>query len=262
VVNVESTQIEILGTAVNVTQRPQAVAEILQRATLRQGGYICLANVHMCMEAIDDPDFLQVLQQAALVLPDGRPIFWAQRLLGAAAASQVRGFDLVLALCQQMQQQGLKLGLYGGQDQALLVQLKVKLLQHCPELQITYAYAPPFRPLTVAEDQLQIEAICASGVDVLLVGLGCPKQEWWMAAHQQQIPSVMLGVGAAFDFIAGRKLHAPKWLQSFGLEWLFRLLSEPRRLSGRYLKHNPRFMLRFLAQYFKMKFSRHHGSAD
>lgn len=295
-VNEQSMQVKILGTTVQISHVTQAVAQILQRVEQRvqrvdqqqnrqhklsedrhpqqleqiqqpelpqqAGGYVCLANVHMCMEAIDDSSFRQVLQQAALVLADGRPIFWAQRLLGATEASQVRGFDLVLALCHEMQAKGLKLGLYGGQDQTLLLQLKIKLLQQCPDLNIAYAYAPPFRPLTPEEDQQQMMAIQTAGVDVLLVGLGCPKQEWWMAAHQQQIGAVMLGVGAAFDFIAGRKVHAPRWLQSLGLEWLFRLLSEPRRLTGRYLKHNPRFMLRFAAQYFKMKFSRQKGAAD
>jgi N-acetylglucosaminyldiphosphoundecaprenol N-acetyl-beta-D-mannosaminyltransferase len=250
-------RIEILGAAIDVCHLTQAVAAIVERvpslSESPQGGYVCLANVHMCMEAIDKPEFLLVLRQASLVLADGRPIFWAQRLLGAATATQIRGYDLVLSLCQQMQAQGLRLGLYGGQDQALLEQLKVRLWQQFPDLNIAYAYAPPFRPLTAAEDQQQVAAIKASHIDVLLVGLGCPKQELWMADHQQQISAVMVGVGAAFDFIAGRKNHAPKVLQLLGLEWLFRLLSEPRRLTGRYLKHNPRFMLLFAAQYFRIK---------
>lgn len=257
VVSVVPQRVEILGAYVDVSHVKQAVSAILERVKAtpaqQQGGYVCLANVHMCMEAIDDPAFLNVLRQASWVLADGRPIFWAQRLLGAGAATQVRGLDLVHALCQQMQSQGLKLGLYGGQDQALLTQLKLRLLQQYPDLNISYAYAPPFRPLTVSEDQQQIAAINAAEVDVLLVGLGCPKQERWMADHQQQLSAMMLGVGAAFDFIAGRKLHAPKVLQFIGLEWFFRLLSEPRRLTGRYFKHNPRFMLLFAAQYFRIK---------
>jgi len=263
--NENAAQIAIVGCPVQISSLALAVEAITQlvvqttQVARQQGGYVCLANVHMCMEAIDDPAFLQVLQQAELVLADGRPIFWAQRLLGAEQAHQVRGLNLVLALCQQMQQQGLRLGIYGGQDDALLAQLKVQLLRHFPELNIVYAYAPPFRPLTATEDAAQIAAIQQAQVDVLLVGLGCPKQEYWMAAHRSQLSAVMLGVGAAFDFIAGRKAHAPRFLQALGLEWLFRLLSEPRRLSGRYLKHNPRFLLRFGLQYVRHIISRLSG---
>lgn len=278
-----SQQVAVIGCQIEISSVAQAVADILQLAPqampaeelptpqllqplqapqasqVRRGSYVCLANVHMCMEAIDDPAFAQVLQQAALVLADGRPVYWAQRLLGAAAAKQVRGLDLVLALCQSMQQKGLRLGIYGGQDEALLAQLKLHLLRQFSDLSIVYAYAPPFRPLTAAEDAVQVAAINAAKVDVLLVGLGCPKQECWMAAHQSELSAVMLGVGAAFDFIAGRKAYAPKFLQALGLEWLFRLLSEPRRLSGRYVKHNPRFILRFGAQYFRSIISRLSG---
>lgn len=259
-VNEDSQQIVIVGCPVQISSLAQAVDAITMRSQQRQGGYVCLANVHMCMEAIDDPVFLRVLQQAALVLADGRPIFWAQRLLGATKAQQVRGFNLVLALCAQIQQQELRLGFYGGQDDAVLAQLKLHLLRRFPQLNIVYAYAPPFRVLSAAEDQDQVAAIKAARVDILLVGLGCPKQEWWMAAHRSQLSAVMLGVGAAFDFIAERKAHAPAWLQAIGLEWLFRLLSEPRRLSGRYLKHNPRFMLRFGLQYVQSIISRLSGN--
>ncbi len=255
----ENQQISVLGTQVAISSLGHASAAVLQLVQ-QQGGYVCLANVHMCMEAIDEPKFAQVLQHAALVVADGRPIFWAQRLLGAAQAKQVRGLDLVLTLCQQMQQQGLRLGLYGGQDEALLIQLKTRLLQRYPELEIVYAYAPPFRPLTSDEDARQIAAITASKVDILLVGLGCPKQEYWMAAHRHKLSAVMLGVGAAFDFIAGRKSHAPRSMQALGLEWLFRLLSEPQRLTGRYLKHNPRFILRFSTEYFRRMISRFSGN--
>jgi N-acetylglucosaminyldiphosphoundecaprenol N-acetyl-beta-D-mannosaminyltransferase len=261
VVNDNSSQVDILGSPVQISSVTQAVATITTQSAQRQGGYVCLANVHMCMEALDDPAFLQVLQQASLVLADGRPIFWAQRLLGAKQAAQARGLDLVLALCQAMQKPGLRLGLYGGRDQTVLVQLKLKLLQQFPDLQIVYAYAPPFRPLTAAEDQQQIDAIQIAAVDILLVGLGCPKQEWWMAAHRTKLTAVMLGVGAAFDFIAGRKRHAPRLLQSMGLEWLFRLMTEPRRLAGRYLKHNPRFVLRFAKQYLRIKMNRQSGAS-
>lgn len=258
----EDQQISVLGTQVAISSLRHASQLALQLAQQQQGGYVCLANVHMCMEAEDEPKFAQVLKQAAFVVADGRPIFWAQRLLGATEAKQVRGLDLVLTLCQQMPKLGLRLGLYGGQDDSLLNQLKSRLLQQFPDLDIVYAFAPPYRPLTPEEDAEQIAAITSRQVDILLVGLGCPKQEYWMAAHRHQVSALMFGVGAAFDFIAGRKAHAPVILQRLGLEWLFRLLSEPQRLSGRYFKHNPRFVLRFGTAYIRSMISRLFGNKN
>ena len=123
-----------------------------------------------------------------------------------------------------------------------------------PKLDIAYSYAPPFRRLVNEENKKYVDAINNSGVNVLFVGLGCPKQEIWMAAHKEQVNCVMLGVGAAFDFIAGNKKNAPKWMQSIGLEWLFRFLCEPRRLWKRYLKHNPRFVYHFVLQLLGKKY--------
>lgn len=244
-------QQNVIGCQIDVSSVAAACDEIVALVEAKQRGYVCLANVHMCMEAWDQPAFAQVLQEALLVLPDGRPIFWAQRLLGQRQARQVRGLDLVLALCAKAEREGLRMGLFGGKDQELLTQLNMRLLCRFPLLQISYAYAPPFRPLTATETAQQVHAIHQAKVDILLVGLGCPKQELWMAQHQPQVNAVMLGVGAAFDFLAGQKLIAPRWLQQLGLEWMFRLLSEPSRLTGRYLRHNPRFILRFGLQYFR-----------
>jgi N-acetylglucosaminyldiphosphoundecaprenol N-acetyl-beta-D-mannosaminyltransferase len=236
-----------------------AVSSIVHLTQTSRRGYVCLANVHMCMTALDDADFAKVLAQASLVLADGRPVYWAQRLLGARTARQVRGVDLMLAVCAEAQQQGLKLGLYGGKDAELLQQLQQQLALRFPNLIISYAWAPPFRPLSAAEDASQCLAIEQAEVDILLVGIGCPKQEMWMASHQQ-LNAVMLGVGAAFDFVAGTKQQAPVLLQRFGFEWVHRLLSEPVRLSGRYLRNNPRFLLRFVGQWLQGCFGRHRDS--
>jgi N-acetylglucosaminyldiphosphoundecaprenol N-acetyl-beta-D-mannosaminyltransferase len=255
-----------------------ALSAIAQDLRQGQGGYVCLANVHMCMEAYDDPAFAEVLQHARYVLADGRPIFWAQKLLGAADVAQIRGFDLVLAICEMAAAQGLRLGLYGGLDQAVLQQLEQQLCQRFPALNIVYSYAPPYFSGPLPLDTPALALIKQQQVQILLVGLGCPKQERWMAMHQAHmaLPSsslcaaehlalsakqsqaepalpLMFGVGAAFDYLAGSKRHAPTWLQTFGLEWLYRLLLEPQRLTGRYLKHNPRFILHFGWQWIRSK---------
>ncbi len=243
-------QVNVVGCRVDVSSVSAAVSSIVHLTQTSRRGYVCLANVHMCMTALDDAEFAAVLSNASLVLADGRPVYWAQRLLGARAAGQVRGVDLMLAICAQAQQQGLKLGLYGGKDSALLQQLQQQLALRFPNLIISYAWAPPFRPLIAAEDAAQCQAIQQAEVDILLVGIGCPKQEMWMASHQQ-LNAVMLGVGAAFDFIAGTKQQAPVLLQRLGFEWIHRLFSEPVRLSGRYLRNNPRFLLRFIGQWLR-----------
>ena len=209
--------------------------------------YVCAANVHMCMEAFDDPAFRDVVNKADLVIPDGRPLVWAQRLLGADHAMQLRGMDLMLKLCESASRSGTAVGFYGGSE-AVLARLIAVLTAQFPGLNVALEIAPPFRQPTADEDRHYCEQINASGVRILFVGLGCPKQERWMAEHRDRLHCVMLGVGAAFDFIAGNKRHAPRWLQKAGLEWLFRLVSEPRRLWRRYLIQNPRFIWYFIGQ--------------
>ncbi|WP_175483611.1 WecB/TagA/CpsF family glycosyltransferase [Amphritea atlantica] len=211
--------------------------------------YVCVSNVHMCMEVFDSTEFRKVVNSADLVIPDGRPIFWAQKLLGAKDAQQVRGQDIMMALCQKSAESELKIGLYGGSSDMVLEQVKDQLNRTYPGIKLVYSYSPPFRALSPDEDAAVVTEINNAGVDVLFVGIGCPKQEYWMAEHKDRLRCVMLGVGAAYDFIAGSKKHAPRWMQKFGLEWLFRLVSEPKRLWKRYLKQNPRFIYYFLQQW-------------
>jgi N-acetylglucosaminyldiphosphoundecaprenol N-acetyl-beta-D-mannosaminyltransferase len=144
-------------------------------------------------------------------------------------------------VCRRAEERGLPVGLYGGTPEVLEA-LRGRLVERHPLLRIAFAASPPFRPLTPEEVASTLEAIEASGARILFVGLGCPKQERWMAAQRSGLPCVMVGVGAAFDFLAGAKRQAPRWLQGAGLEWLFRLASEPRRLWRRYLILNPRFL--------------------
>ncbi len=239
---------------VDLTNLKAAIDRVLQLVNGDLGSYVCVSNVHMCMEVFDSAEFAAVVNNADLVIPDGKPISWAQKLLGHSSAVQVRGQDIMNSLCELSGSKDLSIGFYGGSSDALLETVQDKLREIYFDININYAFSPPFRPLTGDEDVTVVDAINASGVDILFVGIGCPKQERWMTAHKDKLHCVMLGVGAAFDFIAGEKKHAPRWIQRIGLEWLFRMLLEPRRLWRRYFSTNPRFIWHFSKQYFAYKF--------
>jgi N-acetylglucosaminyldiphosphoundecaprenol N-acetyl-beta-D-mannosaminyltransferase len=195
----------------------------------------------MVMESYDGPAFRALVNAADLVTPDGMPLVWTLRRKGYPRQERVYGPELTLRVCQETAREGISVGFYGGHPEALKA-LVENLKARFPGLRVAYAYSPPFRPLTPEEDRAVVEAINTSGARILFVGLGCPKQERWMAEHRGRVKAVMLGVGAAFDHHAGRVRQAPPWMQRLGLEWAFRLLQEPRRLWKRYVKHNPRFL--------------------
>jgi len=244
---------KILTMDVDVTQLSSALKQTLTLSQAEHGAYVCVSNVHMCMETFDSIAFRKVVNNADLVIADGRPISWAQQLLGHEGAGQVRGQDIMIALCQQSHNSELSIGFYGGSSDRVLACVVDNLKKQFPHIKINYRFSPPFRALTTEEDQQIIANINNANVDVLFVGIGCPKQENWMAEHKAALNCVMLGVGAAFDFIAGDKKYAPRWIQKIGCEWLFRLVSEPKRLWKRYLKQNPRFVYHFAKQYIKYK---------
>jgi len=238
----------ILNMIVHVLSLDEAVKYVCEYSNQLKGYYICVANVHMVMEAFDSESFRTTVNQADLIIADGKPLSIAQKLLGHKDAAQVRGQDIMNALCAISGKKNINIGFYGGSSEAVLELVKANLLQQYSDIKITYSFSPPFRSLTGEEDIEVIKKINGAKVDVLFVGIGCPKQEMWMAEHKDKLNCVMLGVGAAFDFVAGNKKHAPRWIQSIGLEWLFRLLSEPKRLWKRYLKQNPRFIWYFTLQ--------------
>lgn len=240
---------KILRMGVDVANHEAVMTRLAELVRAGSGGYVCVSNVHMCMLAFDSPSFRQVVDEASLVVADGRPIYWGQKILGAKGASQVRGQDLMESICRRSAKENLKVGLYGGASAEILARTSAQLRRKFPGVKIVYEHSPPFKPLTPEQDQQVVENIQSAEVDVLFVGIGCPKQEIWMANHKDGLDCVMLGVGAAFDFIAGSKKHAPSWLQVIGLEWLFRLGCEPRRLFVRYLKQNPRFLFYFGLQW-------------
>jgi N-acetylglucosaminyldiphosphoundecaprenol N-acetyl-beta-D-mannosaminyltransferase len=232
----------VLGIVIDRISRADAAALICSWASAHAARSVLLVNVHMTMEAVDDPAFRTVMRTADLALADGTPLFWTLRSRGYRDVRHVRGQDLVLEVCAQAEAQGLRLGLYGTTDAVLSV-ARAELASRFPKLEIVYAYAPPFRPLSEEEDRAVVEAIAASGAQILLVALGCPKQEKWMAAHRDAVPAVMIGAGAAIDMLGGLQPVAPRWMQASGLEWLFRLASDPARLWRRYARHNLRFLV-------------------
>jgi N-acetylglucosaminyldiphosphoundecaprenol N-acetyl-beta-D-mannosaminyltransferase len=213
-------------------------------AVIAGGGrsYVCVANVHTVMASQEDDELRAALDQASMTVPDGQPLVWAMNLHGAHLSSRVYGPDLMARYCERSAKTGVRMYLYGGRNQGALVQLTLELRRAYPGIKIVGGYSPPYRPLS-AEEQARVAAeIDASEADVVWVGIGVPKQEKWMAQMRPQLKAPLLvGVGAAFDFHAGLVPQAPSWMQRLGLEWMYRLLHEPRRLWRRYLQYNPRF---------------------
>lgn len=245
--------VDVLGLPVCVTSKADAADMIIERALAGQAGYYCFVNTHMCVEANANREFMSLLRRATGLFADSRPVYWYQlwrKQPSAAVAEQVRGVDLMRRLCAKAAADGVPIGLWGGNDDDVLSKLKQQLTLEYPGLNVVFAVAPPFVPLTDSERSDVATTICSSGAKLLFVGLGCPKQERWMAQFAQ-LPLQMLGVGAAFDFLALRRREAPVLLQRVGFEWLFRLSQEPSRLLWRYLKNNTQFVLLIIKYCFK-----------
>jgi N-acetylglucosaminyldiphosphoundecaprenol N-acetyl-beta-D-mannosaminyltransferase len=240
---------------VDQVEAPDAVALVTEWATQApaRARYVCAANVHMAMVARDHPDYAAVVNGADLVVPDGVPMVWALRLLGLPQRRRVRVTpDALLDLLRACAGRGVRVGLYGGAP-ATLAAMRDALRAAVQGLAITYTCSPPFRPMTPEEDAAAVREIEDAGVRLLLVGLGCPKQERWMAAHKDSLHCVMIGVGAAFPLLAGEVPDAPLWMRDSGLEWTFRLGTQPARLWRRYLYHNPRFVAHFALQLWRAR---------
>lgn len=241
----------ILGTTVHPTTYHDATTLILEWAAMG-GRTVCLANVHMVMEAYDDPVYQVAVNGADLVAPDGIPLVWVLRRMGHGLKDRVYGPTLTLRVLGAAARQEVPVGFYGATPEVLAA-LIANVRQQFPGLCVAYSHSPPFREPTLEEDDAAVRNINASGARILFVGLGCPKQELWMHKHKGRVRAVMLGVGAAFDFHAGATPQAPGWMQDRGLEWLFRLCIEPRRLWKRYLRHNPRFVIFSILELWGLK---------
>lgn len=242
----------ILGSRVDATSYDDAAERILRWSRSEESRYVCVAAVSTVMIGHDEPAFRDIINGADLVTPDGMPLVWALRRLEIPTASRVRGTDLTIAVLSKAAEAGIPVGFYGG-DAAVLSILVHKVLARWPRLKVAYSYSPPFRALSGMEDEEIVTDIRRSGARILFVGLGCPKQERWIAAHRGKIQGVMVGVGAAFDFLSGTKPEAPRLMQRGGLEWVFRLATEPRRLWKRYLTQNPRYLALIVRQLWAEK---------
>jgi N-acetylglucosaminyldiphosphoundecaprenol N-acetyl-beta-D-mannosaminyltransferase len=249
--------VEVLGVPLRLTDYEQTVDWIDWMIQTGGRGFVCACNVHTVMASAEDPELRAALLASSLNVPDGQPLVWAINALGHALADRVYGPELMSRACERAAASAQRFYLYGGRNQGALVQLALNLRERYPGLRIVGGYSPPHRPLTGQERSAVVEEINRSRAEVVWVGIGVPKQEKWMAQMRPELEApVLVGVGAAFDFLAGLVPQAPNWIQRAGLEWAYRLAHEPRRLGRRYLRYNPRFVSAFARQ-----LAAHHRSA-
>jgi len=240
--------VNVLGVGVSAINMERALAAIAGAIERREKGYICVTGVHGVSEAQSDEDFRRILNRAFLCTPDGMPLVWVGRRRGESLMDRVYGPDLMLAVMERSESAGWRHFFYGGANGAAAA-LRDRLRGRFPKIDVTGVYEPPFRPLNAEERADLQRQIAVARPDIMWIGLSTPKQEKFMAEYSPQLnTTLMIGVGAAFDIHSGKVRQAPYWMQRSGLEWLFRLGCEPRRLWKRYLKNNPLFVLRLLGQ--------------
>jgi N-acetylglucosaminyldiphosphoundecaprenol N-acetyl-beta-D-mannosaminyltransferase len=241
-------RVDVLGVDVRVLDIDRTLEIFDHWITEGEREYVCVTGVHGVMESRRDERLRGIHNQAGLVTADGMPLVWWARCQGWRQARRVYGPDLLLACCERSMTTGYRHFFYGGGD-GVADLLASRLTRRFPRLIVAGTFTPPFRPLTPEEDEDVVAQINSAAPDIIWVGLSTPKQEYWMAEHVDRFDAaVLIGVGAAFDFHAGLKPQAPRWMQSSGLEWLFRLATEPRRLWKRYLVNNPAFLWLALQQ--------------
>lgn len=238
----------VLGVGVSAINMRQAMSTLALWIATGARKYVCVTGVHGVMECQRDPELRKIHNSAGMVTPDGMPLVWLGKLTGHSAMTRVYGPDLMLASCGYDATPPHRHYFFGGSP-GVTQRLATRLVAKNPSLVICGMSSPPFRNLTAEEDADVVRQMNAAKPDIVWVGLGTPKQERWMAAHRGAIDApVMIGVGAAFDFLSGAKRQAPVWMQRGGFEWLFRLAAEPRRLAGRYLINNPLFIAQVTLQ--------------
>lgn len=237
----------VLGVGISAVNMPMALARIASWISRREKHYVCVTGVHGVMESQSDPNLRAIHNAAGMVTPDGMPMVWLSRWAGASHVDRVYGPDLMLELCRESMERNYRHFFYGGDD-GIAELLAARLTDRFPGLQVVGTWTPPFRPLTEEEDTKLVNTINALKPDIVWIGLSTPKQERFMAEHVGRLDApVMIGAGAAFDFHAGLKKQAPLWMQRSGMEWVFRLATEPKRLWRRYLTNNPKFVVLVLA---------------
>jgi N-acetylglucosaminyldiphosphoundecaprenol N-acetyl-beta-D-mannosaminyltransferase len=241
--------VPVLGVPLALTDYEETLEWIDEMVNVGGRGYVCVANVHTVMASAEDPELRAAVLGSSINLPDGQPLVWALKALGHTLGGRVYGPELMSRACARAAENGQRFYLYGGRNQGALVQLALSLRQRYPGVKIVGGYSPPHRKLSHEERAAVIAEINRSRADVVWIGIGVPKQEKWMAEMRPDLTApVLVGVGAAFDFLAGLVSQAPNWMQEAGLEWTYRLAHEPRRLWRRYFRYNPRFVGGFARQ--------------
>ena len=231
----------ILGLNVAVTNMKETVSYIEENINKLKGKYICITNVHTTVMSYEDDNYKNIQNNAALILPDGNPLSSLSRRMGFKEAERVTGPDLMGEIFKLSEEKGYKHYFYGSTEE-ILKQLNIKLLEKYPKINIVGMYSPPFKSNVELENEEKLNEINKLNPDFLWVGLGAPKQEKWMNLHENKINGLMIGVGAGFDYFADKIKRAPKWMQRCSLEWLYRLMQEPRRLFKRYFITNSKFI--------------------
>lgn len=226
------------------------VSAILKYAKAKTSSYVCVANVHMVIEAYEHPEFADIVNSADLVTPDGMPLAKAIKALYKEEQVRVDGMSLLPILLSESENNGLSVYFYGS-SQETLDDTSIHLKKNYPNLKLAGMHSPPFRKLTEEEENDIAEKITASGANIVFVVLGCPKQEVWMAGMKGKIPAIMLGIGGALPVLIGQQKRAPEWMQRNSLEWLYRFAQEPSRLFKRYFKTNSMFLYLMAKEKFK-----------
>ena len=242
----------ILNINVNILSAIEFLNLIKGFLFTRKSHYICVSNVHQCIEAYDNKEFAEVINNADLVISDSRPIYWALKLFNHQEAEQLTGYNSTKSLCKFASENNLSIGFYGGEKDSL-EKCVLNLKKEYQGIKIDYFYSPPFRVLTNEEKKDIISDINKSEIKFLFVCTGCPKQEYWMAEHKEYLNCISVGVGEVVDLISGKMKLTPKWIHNIGMRWLTRLIADPRRLFWRYFYTNSKFIYLFLKQYLKFK---------
>ena len=226
--------------------------EIIQKSKSGYGDYVCVANVHMVTTARRNKKLRKIMEEAFLVTADGLPLVWVLKQNGFKEAERVTGTDLTLKLCKAAADERIPVYFYGGSPETIKT-LKTFIAKRFPDLKVVGYESPPLLPLQPEVDPDVVKRINKSGARIVFVGLGCPKQEYWMAAYTSHLPAILIGVGAVFDFLSGTCQRAPLWMQKCSLEWLHRLATEPRKTWKRYATTNPLFIWMLIKEYVKRK---------
>lgn len=250
----------VLGSRIDSLSWDAALTRLLRWARARSSRSVTICNVHVVVSAARDAKYREVINTSDMATPDGAPVAWMLRRQGFVGQPRLSGPDLMWRLCERCAEEDLSVYCYGSSEPTLAL-LRQHLAAAFPNLKLTME-SPPFRELTAEEDAATVARINDSGAGIVFVGLGCPKQERWMATHRGRVNAVMIGVGAAFDFHAGTVKRAPSWMRNCGLEWLHRFLSEPRRLWKRYLVTNSLFIFGAACQLIRMGVSQRCQNRD